>query len=440
MESLSKSRTLFGFTSPYAAGKLVPAISVLVDNFEGESWTGNARLRNRFFNLLFDSEFYRDEAKPMNIPLAERDRITRAPKALGFVNLAPHIALTEAGQRLLSGRRVHETIARQLMKFQLPSPYHTADRDGRFFVKPYLELLRLVYELDGLSKSEIAIFFLQLTHVDKYNEVKNKIESFRAEARANKTNRRGFIEARFDAEVEEIYADQITQQQFQTRESSEASLKNFLSTKKSNMRDYADAFMRYMRATQLVTFNSRSVRLTVSAYKKDEVEFLLKNTQQRPANFKDKAAFQAFLFSPDAINLLTDDRALLIRHISNLETKLKHKPAVEKKSLDLEKLKDYLSDLEEQRKAENLVQATQKLKAYEGLPDILSVFEQIRNRELPDAPLYLEWNIWRALTMLNYALQIQGNFTFDLDGAPLSTAGGNKSDIECEYNTFRASK
>lgn len=427
---------LFGFTSPRTIEKIIPEIGLLTDNFSGEIWSGNDDVQTRFFNLLFDSGFYEGDTKPGDIPFAARDRITRAPKALGFVNLAPAIELTEAGSRLLSGKRIHETIARQLMKFQLPSPYHTPARDGRFFVKPYLELLRLVYELDGLSKSEIAIFFLQLTHVEKYDEIKKAIETFRTKARANKTNLRGFIEAYFDTEAEKIYADQISQKQFQTRENSDASLRTFVATKKSNMRDYADAFMRYLRATQLVTLNSRSVRLTVSAYKKDEVEFLLKNTERNPSNFQTKGDFQNFLFDPDTLSLLTDDRKLLVRHIGNMETKLKRSPVADKSTLDLEQLKDYLSELEEERKAANLSQVTQKLKTYEDLPDILSVLEQIRNRELPDAPLYLEWNIWRALTMLNYATQIQGNFTFDLDGAPLSTAGGNKPDIECEYNGF----
>ena len=38
--------------------------------------------------------------------------------------------------------------------------------------------------------------------------------------------------------------------------------------------------------------------------------------------------------------------------------------------------------------------------------------------------------------MLNYG-EIQGNFTFDLDNAPLSTAVGNQPDIECSYDSFR---
>lgn len=92
---------------------------------------------------------------PRNISLAARDRITRAPKALGFVNLKPKNALTEVGKQLLSGKRISEVIARQLFKFQLPSPYHKIPGDRKFNVKPYLELLRLVKELSNISKPKL---------------------------------------------------------------------------------------------------------------------------------------------------------------------------------------------------------------------------------------------------------------------------------------------
>lgn len=70
------------------------------------------------------------------------------------------------------------------------------------------------------------------------------------------------------------------------------------------------------------------------------------------------------------------------------------------------------------------------------MPEILSVFEQIKNKEVPDAPLFLEWNVWRSLVMLNYAKRIDGNFIMDIDGMPLNYAPGNKPDIESEFDDF----
>ncbi|MEI6851472.1 MAG: AlwI family type II restriction endonuclease, partial [Bacteroidota bacterium] len=52
-------------------------------------------------------------------------------------------------------------------------------------------------------------------------------------------------------------------------------------------------------------------------------------------------------------------------------------------------------------------------------------------------PLYLEWNIWRSMVMINYAKKVQGNFTLDLDGIPLNQALGNMADIEVEYEGFK---
>ena len=39
--------------------------------------------------------------------------------------------------------------------------------------------------------------------------------------------------------------------------------------------------------------------------------------------------------------------------------------------------------------------------------------------------------------MMNYAIDIRGNFRIDLDGVPLSTAGGNMPDIEVDFAGFK---
>jgi len=73
--------------------------------------------------------------------------------------------LTQAGKLLLSGVRLDETFTRQLLKFQLPSPYHTQSTALEFAVKPYLELIRLIYDLGSISKTEIALFFSQFNEL-----------------------------------------------------------------------------------------------------------------------------------------------------------------------------------------------------------------------------------------------------------------------------------
>ncbi len=50
-------------------------------------------------------------------------------------------------------------------------------------------------------------------------------------------------------------------------------------------------------------------------------------------------------------------------------------------------------------------------------------------------PTFFEWNIWRAMTMINHG-KVKGNFTVDDSGMPISTAGGGKSDIIGDYGKF----
>ena len=432
MANLAKSDTLFAFTSPRTLEKTIPEIRLLTENFSGKIWVGNEDIQIQYFNLLFQSGFYEGETKPTDIPFAARDRITRSPKALGFVDLEPEIAITSVGRLLLENKRVDEIFTRQLMKFQLPSPYHVSGTSDRFYVKPYLELLRLAYDLDGLSKTEMAIFFLQLTHLSKYDAIKEKILRFRKEGKKTRINRRTFIEECFRRELKETFAGKLSRREYSTRESSTKSAKRFIATKKNNMRDYADAFMRYLRATQLVTFKQNELRLKVSDFKRGEVEFLLKTVEREPRQFTDQDSFKSYLFDPSNPKLLTDDKGYLLARIG----KITDGTRFVKPSMTIEKLKEYLSTLEQKQRANNLEKTTQALKSYDEFPEILSVFEQIHHRELPDPSLYLEWNVWRALTMLNYAIKVHGNFSFDLDGAPLCTAQGNKPDIECEYDHF----
>ena len=176
MANLSKTRIIFAFTSPRTIEKIIPEIQTLVDSFVGQEW--NTKTQIAFFHELFNSEFYEGDKMPENISLAARDRITRAPKTLGFVDLKPKIKLTEVGEKLLSEIRTHEVIAKQFFKFQLPSPYHKLPADRGFNVRPYLELLRLTKELGNLSKTEIAIFFVQMTHHNKFDSVVAAIKKF----------------------------------------------------------------------------------------------------------------------------------------------------------------------------------------------------------------------------------------------------------------------
>ena len=196
------------------------------------------------------------------------------------------------------------------------------------------------------------------------------------------------------------------------------------------MIDYADAFIRYMRATQLITFEPKTYRIVIPSTKADDVNYILTSIPREPALFKNETAFKSYLFSPANISLLPDSKEMLLGKLQKLG-------ATMSPSLSIEQLKDLLEQAEERARQQKIEETQEALKDYKDYDDIIEVFSRIAKREVPDPPLYLEWNVWRAMTMLNYANYVNGNFRIDTDGVPLSTAQGNMPDMEIEYDDFK---
>ena len=428
MANLSKTRTVFGFTSPRTIEKIIPEIQILVDSFAGKEWNTSTQIA--FFQKLFNSEFYEGSKMPGNISLAARDRITRAPKALGFVDLKPKIALTEVGKKLLGGKRTSEVISKQLFKFQLPSPYHKIPGDRGFNVKPYLELLRLVKELGNISKTEIAIFFVQMTHYNKFDSIVAAIKKFRNDKSKHKGNRKAFTEDVFTKEIIKVYTEEIKANDLKTRESGDVTLSKFVKTKKSNHNDYADAFIRYLRATQFISFDKKTFRMITAPSRVAEVNYVLKTVERKAKAYKTEDEYKNYLFNPDSLLLLTDDRKYLEKQLKKLYVKFAS-------TASIESLKDILETTEKKMISAAIEETEVALKNYKEFDDIIDVFGKIQNKEVPDPPLYLEWNIWRAMVMINYSKVVKGNFALDLDGVPLNTALGNLPDIHAEYDGFK---
>src|SRR5690606_22815696 len=117
-----------------------------------------------------------------------------------------------------------------------------------------------------------------------FDEIKNKILRFREMRKNNRSvSWKTYVSQEFEKQISIIFADEVRVKNFRTRESSDASFKKFLKTKEGNMRDYADAFFRYIRGTQLVTID-KNLHLKISNLKQDSVDFLLKNTDRNALN------------------------------------------------------------------------------------------------------------------------------------------------------------
>ncbi|MDL2215786.1 AlwI family type II restriction endonuclease [Ruminococcaceae bacterium OttesenSCG-928-N02] len=428
------NKLLFFTTSPRTPAKMIPEIKLLHDKLSGKVW--NTSTQEQFIDELAQSSFFEGKGSPSDKAFSARDRINRAPKALGFVNLKPNIELTDAGKALIYGKRPQEIFLRQLLKFQLPSPYHTENQRiaGTFYVRPYLEIIRLIRELDYITFDEFKIFAVQMTDYHKFDTIKSAVLQFRKRKAQNKGQYKRFVNEVWENAILDIYSDRITAGKTKTRETRDASLKKFIATQKSNMRDYADACFRYLRYTGLVSISHKGRSIAIFDDKILEVDFILLNVQRDPVFIDDTEAYKTYLFSPDSPTLYTDNKDNIIDVLMRIGSFTKRE--LIKKSL--EELKDLRDDVVKQHKDAVIHAQVAEIKSYALYSEIIDTFNEIISDEYYDAPLMFEYNTWRAMTMLNGG-NIKGNFNFDDTGQPLSTASGNMPDIECDYEDFSLS-
>lgn len=422
------SKVLFLTTSPRTPEKMIPEIGLLVEHFAGSPWNNDTQ--HAFMDILREEQFF--NGKGENDPsLSARDRINRAPKSLGFVTLSPHISLTPAGEALLISNRKEEVFLRQMLKFQVPSPYHKPTvRAASFCVKPYLEMLRLVRTMGTLKFDELQIFGMQLTDWHNFENITRKIEMFRIARTEYQGSYKTFKAEYLRRELTRIFEDRIASGKTRTRESNDTSLEKFLKTQSSNMRDYADACFRYLRATGLVNVSHVGKSLSIVPERMEDVDFILKTIDREPCFVEDERSYVAYLGNAEFPRLLTDDKQQLIAKLHTGFPQAEFNP-----NADTGVLKNLLADLTEQRKNNTLRGQVIDIKNYKLYDDIQNTFRQIKKNELYDAPLMFEWNTWRAMTMLDGG-EIKANLNFDDFGKPLSTAQGNMADIVCDYGDY----
>ena len=388
MGVIKSSRTLFFTTSPRSPKKLIPEIALLVDNFSGQTWSGNEQVQEEFARTLAAATTFEGDTSKKYSAFSARDRITRSPQGLGFVDLSPTIQLTEAGESFIHGNRPHEIFLRQLLKFQLPSPY--------------------------------------------YEAVKNQIISFREEKEKHKGQYKRFVDDVINREISKIYSTESESGNIATRESKTSDVRSFISKEKRNMRDYADACFRYFRFTEMFVSDGRSIQIAPD--KIPEIDFILETVPREPTYIDDVTAFKNYLFDPAQPRLYTDDRSnledTLMRHFSYTKRELSEKT--------IEELKDLRDSAVQAKRAAIIQKQTEELKSYALYQEVIDTYNEILSDEVYDAPLFLEWNTWRAMTMLDGGT-IKGNFRIDDAGRPTSTAQGNMPDIECDYDTFALS-
>lgn len=429
-----KKKALFFTTSPRTPSKMIPEIQLLAETFSGREWNKQSQIE--FTELLTKSSFFEGKGSLKNKDFSARDRITRSPKALGFVDLKPYIELTEAGNAFVYSKRPQEVFLRQLLKFQLPSPYHVeADAiGGTFFIKPYLEIMRLVRDLESLSFDELKIFALMLTDYREYEVIKNAILKFRVEKEAYKGRYKKFVDEKWTEILLKTYASDIDAGKTKTRETVDGSLKKFISTKKNNARDYTDACFRYLRYTSLVSVSYKNHSISFYPDKLKDVDFILKSVERKPVYIDDIEKYKEYLFNASKPVLYIDNRNNVADHLMRISEYTQRQLS----GMTLDELKDLRDSIVAERKKTVINEQVIKIKSYALYSEIIDTFNEIISDGYYDAPLMLEYNTWRAMTMLDGG-EIKGNFNFDDIGQPLSTAAGNMPDIECDYRDYALS-
>lgn len=428
-----KSPNLFFITSPRTPFKMQAEIGLLVKEFAGQKWKANPTLQCEFMHRLAALPEFEGSFSQNDPALSARDRITRGPKSLGLVNL-DKIALTPAGAQFLDEDLAAEALLRQLLKFQLPSPFHKENPKiaKKFCIKPYLEIVRLIYTLGRLAFDELCLFGLQLTDWHEFDRIVKDVQQFRIAKGAYKGKYKRFLQLESKRIVAGLYTEEIGSGKIRTRESRKISLDNFIKTKLRNMRDYADACTRYLRATGLVTVTSPGKTLSLIEQRRDDIEFVLKNVDREPVFVDNETEYCHYLFSGETPRLLTDDRVT----IESRAVKCFAVGSVDlAASLPTPELKKRIQNaMKSQREALIDAQITE-LKAFGKYDDVLRVYDEITRKDAYDPPLALEWNAWRTMTMMDGG-RIHANLKFDDAGNPLATAPGKNADIICDYGDF----
>ncbi len=443
----SRTRTWSIPTSPRSPEKIADELRLVRDNgFLDRTW--NREAQRDFAELLVRTGgVYEGAGHAAEPEFAARDRIHRAPRTFGFLRIrrGEPLVLTAAGAALLENRNLPDLFMRQLLKWQYPSPNHDKpDYRDLFAVRPFLEMLRLIRQADGITTVELALFGIPLARAVDYVQGLEQLLTFRREY-ADVTGylpRKEFLRDQSRARMGAVYADDIASGRTAKRE---RGAKSFEDTKFGNARDYADAAIRYFRATGLFTSSARYSRLGLLPERYPEVDEILATWPRDPLEFGNVEDFYSYLGDPalpalpsDGVLVLQDQiRALYDDAPRTAKEEFAGELSAVAASTTPRDLKDWYAQLVRISTDAAMAERVSSLSVPSACDDIVDLYDRIvdRSEEVIDGPLFLEWNTWRALTMLDDG-DIRGNFAVDRTGQPLHPAPGKGGDIVCEYRDF----
>ena len=182
-------------------------------------------------------------------------------------------------------------------------------------------MLRLVRTMGTLKFDELQIFGMQLTDWRNFKSIIQKIETFRLAKAKYEGSYKTFKAEYLRDELTRIFEDRIASGKTQTRESNDASLEKFLKTQSSNMRDYADACFRYLRATGLVNVSHVGKSLSIVPERMEDVDYILQTIDREPCFVEDERRYVEYLGNAELPRLLTDNKQQLIAKLQQSSRK-----------------------------------------------------------------------------------------------------------------------
>ncbi|HEL1761629.1 TPA: AlwI family type II restriction endonuclease [Streptococcus suis] len=435
-------RFLLGFTSPRNPHLISEYVKV-IEKHKLDGMDYNIKFQELFYDVLSKEKVAGVETgTAKDKALAGRDKLTRMPQVLGFFITQQNkkFKVTEAGKLLLNDSLFDDVLVHQMLKFQLPSALHK-EKDtnkGYFRIKPFLELLRLIDKMEYLTYNEFLTYGMTFTNYKNFDKVVNDINDYRKRrdaAKRNKESLRNFDHQNRVDTFKALYQDIIASGNIKTRESQTNTTDKYVKKKLSNLSDYADSIFRLFQASGLV-INSKGRSLQINPKRKDEVDYILENVSREilPVEIS-RDDFDKYITNPRIPVLLNDSKENILNTLKKLGDTNSNK------SKDIYDLKVKLNEMRNKEKLKLVRNQIKSLKSRRDpdIADIINTFEQISNKEIEPAnlrPTYLEWNVWRAMTMINHG-NIVGNFIVDDMGNPIATAGGGQSDIIGDYGEFK---
>jgi hypothetical protein len=449
----SRSRAWNFPTSPRSPYKLQGELKLL-KAFDGRVWDKTTQLE--FAKSLANYDGFEGNVSKDETAFSARDRL-RGPRLMGFICTPKRgtkegkLEFTTVGNLFLNASQEEQELIlqRQIAKVQYRSHLHNNKGFEDMNIRPLMLMIKLLLELEKMSKEEIALFALTLTDYKKFDSVVSEIKMYRELVSKKKAGieRKTFKKDYATQYVNKVYEDDIESGRTKLREGG----KDFSKTKLQTLKDYADSSIRYLRATGLFTLLPHGQTLALTKAKIDDSMFLLEKYGTSVSDKTDvdyEEYCKNYLGNPSLPILRIDNKEDQDKDFTKMyqavkqsdsifADKLKEEFSQAKSSIEkintIVRLEKKITEIQVKNEAKNI-----RVDFDSSLGDIKQIFNDIasRDKDIVDRPLMYEWNTWRSMVLINDALNVQGNYHADADGNPVSTASGNMPDILCEYDSF----